>query len=125
MVGDYDIVPLLYASDLLLTDASSVANEYALLDRPIVFLDVPELLRQARARGGALDLASWGRKGGVVVERPDDVTEAVAQSLADPTHLSEIRRAIAQDLFYNPGRATEAAVGWITQEARSRERVAS
>src|SRR6185503_11496370 len=63
VVRDADVMPLLYASDLLITDASSVANEYALLDRPIVYLDVPELLTAAGREGSALDLATWGRKG--------------------------------------------------------------
>ncbi|HET7039603.1 MAG TPA: CDP-glycerol glycerophosphotransferase family protein, partial [Gemmatimonadales bacterium] len=38
LVADYDVVPYLFAADLLLTDASSVSSEYALLDRPMVFL---------------------------------------------------------------------------------------
>ncbi|HSL69830.1 MAG TPA: CDP-glycerol glycerophosphotransferase family protein, partial [Longimicrobiales bacterium] len=46
-VTDFDIVPYLYVADLLITDASSVSSEYSLLDRPMVFLDVPDLLDAA------------------------------------------------------------------------------
>jgi CDP-Glycerol:Poly(glycerophosphate) glycerophosphotransferase len=124
LVRDLDVVPLLILSDVLITDASSVANEYTLLDRPIVFLDVPELLRKSRESGAALDI-DRGRKGGVVVERAEETADAVLESLADADRLSATRRAIAKDLFYNPGRATEAAMSWIAQHFLSSERWAS
>ena len=108
-----DVVPYLYAADLLLTDASSVSNEYALLDRPMVFLDVPQLLAAMQKKGVALDLDTWGRKGGEVARWPDEAVDAIAWSLAHRRHASKIRRAMARDLFYNPGRATEAAVAWV------------
>lgn len=113
LVRDYDVVPSLFVSDLLITDASSVSNEYALLDRPMVFLDVPQLLAGMQKRGVALDLDTWGRKGGVTTRWPDESVEAVAWSLAHPRHASTTRRAMAADLFYNPGRATDAAMRWI------------
>ena len=111
---DPDVIPALAASDLLLSDASSVSNEYTLLDRPIVYLDVPRLLDRAReAKDSALDLETWGRRGGVVVTRPEEVVGAVEQSLAEPDRHGAVRRQIAADLFFNPGRATDAAAAWI------------
>ena len=115
VIRNSDVVPLLHLADLLITDASSVANEFALLDRPIVFLDVPQLLEEARAVGANLDLQTWGRRGGVLVETPSEIVPAVAESLADPGRLSRVRRAIAQDLFFNPGNATNAAVAWLRE----------
>jgi CDP-glycerol:poly(glycerophosphate) glycerophosphotransferase len=116
-VTDFDIVPYLYAADLLMTDASSVSSEYSLLDRPMVFLDVPELLRSAASnRRANLDLETWGRQCGVVARWPDEAVEAVAWSLAHPQAASDVRRAMAADLFFNPGRATDAAVAWILEE---------
>lgn len=112
LVTDFDIVPALYAADLLITDASSVSNEYSLLDRPMVFLDVPQLLATMQRKGVALDLDTWGRKGGPVVRWPDEAVDAVASELAAPGRHGTVRRAMAQDLFYNPGRATDAAVEW-------------
>ncbi|HEU4681900.1 MAG TPA: CDP-glycerol glycerophosphotransferase family protein [Gemmatimonadales bacterium] len=112
LVNDYDVVPYLFVADLLISDASSVSNEYALLDRPMVFLDVPQLLAGMEKKGVALDLDTWGRKGGVTARWPDDAVEAVAWSLAHPRHGSPIRRSMARDLFYNPGRATDAALRW-------------
>ena len=109
-----DVIPLLFLADLLITDASSVSSEYSLLDRPIVFLDVPKLIAKA-SRGGALDLDTWGRKGGLLVERPEEAAKAVADSIENPGRLSAIRQAMAADLFYNPGRATDAAWAWLEQ----------
>lgn len=113
LVRDFDIVPSLFVADLLITDASSVSYEYALLDRPIVLLDVPQLLANMRKKGVALDLDTWGRKGGVTSRWPDEAVDAVAWSLAHPRHGSPARRAMARDLFYNPGGATDAAMAWI------------
>ena len=113
LVHDFDVTPYLFAADLLLTDASSVSSEYALLDRPMVFLDVPAMLESIRAKGRAVDLDTWGRNGGVTVQWPDEAVDAVRWSLAHPRHGSDVRRAMAKDLFYNPGRAADAAVDWI------------
>ena len=114
-----DVVPYMYVADLLLTDASSVSNEFALLDRPMVFLDVPQLLAAMSRKGVALDLDTWGRKGGVTVRWPDEAVEAIAWSLAHPRNASRLRRAMARDLFYNPGHATAAALEWVRQRLRA------
>lgn len=118
-----DVVPYMYVADLLLTDASSVSSEFSLLDRPMVFLDVPQLLAAMSRKGVALDLDTWGRKGGVTVRWPDEAVEAIAWSLAHPRHASRLRRAMARDLFYNPGHATDAAVDWVLQRLRALDEV--
>lgn len=113
LVRDFDIIPYLFVADLLITDASSVSSEYSLLDRPMVFLDVPELLTAMRAKGRAVDLETWGRKGGVTVRWPDEAVDAIRWSLAHPREGRAVRRAMARDLFFNPGGAADAAVAWI------------
>ena len=115
VVRGLDIIPLLSLSDLLITDASSVANEYTLLNRPLVFLDVPELIQRAKDQGAFVD-ETQGRRGGRLVERPDQIEETIAASLANREDFSEIRQSIAQDLFYHPGGATEAAIAWFTRQ---------
>lgn len=114
LVRDYDIIPLLFLADLLMTDASSVSSEYTLVDRPILFLDVPQLLAGEATKGGMLDV-EWGRRGGLIVNRPDEVVNKIRQSLENPQLHSDIRRAMARELFYNPGNATEVAVNWLTK----------
>lgn len=113
-----DAMPALHASDLLVSDASSIANEYLLLDRPLVFLDVPELLSSAASEDDRLDLETWGRKGGLVASDVDEAERAIAEGLKDPDAQSDIRQAIAQDLFYNPGTATSVALDWLRAEMR-------
>lgn len=113
LVREFDIVPYLFVADLLISDASSVSSEYSLLDRPMVFLDVPNMIAAMRAKGRAVDLETWGRKGGVTVRWPDEAVDAVRESLAHPRRGSEVRRAMARDLFFNPGRAADAAMAWI------------
>lgn len=119
LASGLDVVPYMFVADLLLTDASSVSNEYALLDRPMVFLDVPQLLAAMTRKGVALDLDTWGRKGGITARWPDEAVEAIQWSLAHPRHASKLRRAMARDLFYNPGHATEAAMDWVLQRLRA------
>ena len=91
VVRDYDIVPYLQAADLLLTDASSVAMEFTLLDRPIVFVDVPDLLANVVERGGALDLDTYGRKIGTVAESIAAVVPTIADSLMNPMRNSTLQ----------------------------------
>jgi hypothetical protein len=118
LLREFDSIPALFASDVLISDASSIANEYLLLDRPLVFLDVPQLLESAADEDDRLDLTTWGRKGGLVVRDVVEAELAVASALAEPHRLSEVRRSITRDLFFNPGCATEAAQIWFRDEAR-------
>lgn len=122
VVRDPDVIPLLFLADLLLTDASSVSSEFSLLNRPMVFLDVPKLLAKA-AKTGSLDTETWGRRCGDVVTSPEEIAESIDLAFHKPERYAEIRRAMAQDLFYNPGQATNAAMRWL--ETRFADAVAS
>ncbi|MDP6980669.1 MAG: CDP-glycerol glycerophosphotransferase family protein [Myxococcota bacterium] len=107
LLHDFDIAPALASADLLLTDASSVALEYTLLDRPMIFLDTPKLFEKLKKRAPALDLETYGRKLGKIVEGPESIVEAVESSLADPSTEAAIRRQAAEHLFHRPGAASE------------------
>lgn len=107
LVRDWDVVPYLHTADLLITDASSVAVEYTLLDRPMIFLDVPKLWKAELKRGAPLDLDTYGRKIGRLVEQPEEVVAAVADGLAQPQREAELRRAMARHVFHEPGTATQ------------------
>ncbi|MCH8986530.1 MAG: CDP-glycerol glycerophosphotransferase family protein, partial [Acidobacteria bacterium] len=111
---DADVIPLLFLADLLITDASSVSSEYSLLDRPMVFLDVPKLLSKAgKHEGSMLDLETWGRRCGDIVRDPDDALGVVCAALDKPERHASIRQAMAEDLFFNRGCATESALQWL------------
>ncbi len=117
LIRDWNVVPYLRAADLLITDASSVSVEYSLLDRPIVFLDVPRLLKKLSRKHAALDTDTYGRKTGVLVGEEDNITDAIEQSLADPARQSELRRTMAEHVFYRPGSADSRVAGVILYAA--------
>jgi hypothetical protein len=105
-----DVSPYLFAADALVTDHSSVGFEFALLDRPIIVIDSPELLRNARV--GADKIRAL-QSAATVVHDVDGATRAVVSSLAEPARLSGERRALADRSFYRPGSATARAVDCI------------
>ena len=79
-----DITPLLPAVDVLVTDYSSIAYDFALLDRPIAYL-APDVAGYTRTRGlyepyrqfsGGTEVETWG---------------ALLALLDDPTRVAELR----------------------------------
>ncbi|MFG0316528.1 MAG: CDP-glycerol glycerophosphotransferase family protein [Planctomycetota bacterium JB042] len=101
----FDSNPYLAAADLLISDASSVANEFLVLDRPLVFFRLSEL----EASWPSTDRETWGTRTGTVIDRAAELEAAVLGSLDDPGRRSEVRQAAAADFFYAPGTATERA----------------
>lgn len=102
-----NVAPLLVAADALISDASSVAYEFCLRDRPIIFVDVPELLAERAAMStNAMDENTHGRRMGRIVKTTAELKEAIAHALAHPGELSAERRAAAAHLFHEPGTAT-------------------
>lgn len=110
---DLDIIPMLNAADLLITDASSVAVEYTVLNRPIVFLDVPKLFKRVQKRAPAMDLKTYGRKIGTVVPLDADPMEHLAHALANPDRRRDIRDTMSKHVFHDPGRAAQRVEGVI------------
>ena len=105
LVRGFDSNPYLAAADLLISDASSVANEFLLLDRPLVFFR----LRDLEEHWPSTDAETWGTKTGDVIDAASELEGAVLGALDDPTRLGDIRRAAAADFFYAPGGASERA----------------
>src|SRR5207244_3261454 len=87
-----DASPYLFLADALVTDHSSVGFEFMLLDRPIVVVDCPELIKKAHASADKVRLL---RSAAVVVDDAAAIARAVVRELAHPAHLSPRRRAIA------------------------------
>lgn len=112
IIREGDVTPALFSADLLVSDASSVANEYTLLDRPIVFIDVPELFEKYKE---SIDLEGWGQSSGPVVRSVEELHREIEASLAEPGRFQVQRRRIAEEGFYNPGRATDAALAAIEE----------
>ena len=106
---DYDASPYLFAADALVTDHSSVAFEFMLLDRPLVVVDCPELLVRARVNR---DKVAMLRSAADVTDG-SGVGDAVRLAMAGPHRHSARRRTIADELFYGPGRAASRAAECI------------
>lgn len=123
-VTNFQVDPLLVASDALVTDFSSVALEFIVLDKPVLYLDCPEYFEKTLklpAYNTDPDYvrnnprANAGRHVGVVVDDVSGLATAVARSLANPQHGSEQRRELAQMLLYNPGKGAETAATTILE----------
>ena len=106
----HDISPYLVAADLMVTDHSSAGFEYLLRDRPIVRVHRPELIREANIHPDYVELLASVSDS---VEGVDDAVGAVRRGLAGPDGRSDARRAVAADLFYRPGGATDRAIGHL------------
>ncbi|MBC8368924.1 MAG: CDP-glycerol glycerophosphotransferase family protein [Planctomycetes bacterium] len=117
LVESFAVTPVLYAADLLITDASSVSNEYLVLDRPIIYMDTPELIERAfNKKDSMTDLSTWGRRTGTVADSIDSMLDCVTGSLANPGEMSEIRQEAAADLFFRKSDAAHAAYMWLNTE---------
>jgi hypothetical protein len=102
-----DSCPYLAAADVMITDHSSVGFEYLLLDRPLVRIEVPKLLQEANVNPEYVKLLAEASS---TVTNAVEAVRAVEDSLSRPGHRSETRRAVAAELFHNPGNATSLAV---------------
>jgi GT2 family glycosyltransferase len=110
IIRDPDATRYLMAADALVTDHSSIGFEYALLDRPIVVIDTPNLVKRARINPQKVEML---RSAAALVDAPDRVVAAVESELADPSRRSEQRRHLAATLFYRPGTATDRAASVV------------
>ncbi|HXG90738.1 MAG TPA: CDP-glycerol glycerophosphotransferase family protein [Blastocatellia bacterium] len=102
-----DACPYLAAADAMITDHSSVGFEYLLLDRPLIRIEMPELIEKTDVNREYVALMA---EAATTVRDADEAVEAVGRALADRSHLSQSRRAVARELFYEPGTATARAV---------------
>lgn len=74
IIDDYDITPYLHFADVLITDTSSVAYEFMILDKPIVTYKT-----QSR------------KNKGIDITQPSQLREAIDRSLLDPQEFHQNR----------------------------------
>ncbi len=92
-----DILPLMQASDLLITDTSSVAYEYLLLDRPII------TFRAVVRKDKGIDITSTSELHGAIV-----------RSMNDPKEFAENRKYYLKELHpYQDGKSSERVLAAI------------
>lgn len=95
------------AADVMITDHSSVGFEYLLLDRPLIRIHVPELIKNTDIEPSYVELLS---SASTSVNDVEETIAAVERSFAEPQIKSRDRIAVADEMFYKPGTATERAV---------------
>jgi CDP-glycerol glycerophosphotransferase (TagB/SpsB family) len=101
------IAPYLVAADVMISDHSSAGFEYLLLDRPLIRIEMQELIKRTNIHPDYVDLLV---KASTTVRNPQEMLRAVDSAYIDPTQLSAQRKAVAEALFYKPGTATTRAV---------------
>lgn len=97
----------LMAADALITDHSSVGFEYLLLDRPLIRIHMPELLEKTDVEPAYVELM---KEASTTVFDIENLLPAVEDSFANPTRHSKSRKAVASEMFYDPGGATNRAI---------------
>ncbi len=124
-VPSNDIDPILSASDVMVTDVSSVALEFIMLNKPVIYIDCPEFFEKTLTKtyinfGNTTaefvrndPKANAGRHVGTVVYDIDKLPIAIQENLQNPDQLSEKRNEFRKMLSYNPGNAAEIAAQCI------------
>lgn len=95
------------AADVMITDHSSVGFEYLLLDRPLIRIHVPELIKNTDIEPSYVELMANASSS---VNDVDETVAAVERAFAEPALKSSDRVAVANEMFYKPGTATQRAV---------------
>jgi hypothetical protein len=104
--------PYLSAADIMITDHSSVGFEYLLLDRPLIRIHVPELIKNTDIEPSYVDLLA---SASTSVTNVAETVAAVERGFLDGREKSAMRIAVANEMFYKPGTATDRAVKELYQ----------
>jgi CDP-glycerol glycerophosphotransferase (TagB/SpsB family) len=105
--ADADSSAYLLASDVMVTDHSTIGFEFCALDRPLIVFDMPELLAAARVDAGRARLL---KNAADVVEDIPALRRALEHALNRPQARHAQRAAAVNEVFYEPGGATGRAL---------------
>jgi hypothetical protein len=97
------ITPYLVAADLMISDHSSAAFEYLLRDRPLIRIEMPQLIARTNIPPDYVALLAEASS---TVRTVAEILQAVEQGLTNPGLLAQTRRMVADELFYKPGTAS-------------------
>jgi SAM-dependent methyltransferase len=112
------IDPLLAVADVMVTDVSSVAFEFLVLGKPVVYIDTPRFFTEyLKMYFPHEDTEKWkdiayinaGRKYGTLVDNLDDLPGAIESALARG-HSIDKAIEMRKLFLYNPGRSAETMV---------------
>jgi hypothetical protein len=105
-----DSTPFVLASDVMVTDHSSIGFEFCVLDRPVVVFDAPQLIETARINPEKVALL---RSAATVVADMPALAAAIREALVSPRSRADQRARAAGEVFYQPGGATARALQLI------------
>ena len=102
----YEIIPVMAASDALMTDISGVSHEYIAFLRPMIFLNNKNLFRYFYGKGR---MRIW--EAGDVVSCPDDLPRTIKNNLENPDRYKKIQGEILHEIYdYTDGRCAERII---------------
>ncbi|MBA7535058.1 hypothetical protein ES705_27308 [subsurface metagenome] len=105
----YNIVPVMVASDVLITDVSGVSHEYIAFLRPMIFLDNQNILRILYGRGRT---RIW--KTGDVVKRLKELPHIVKTNVENPDRYKEIQKDMLKEIYsFTDGKSAERIISAI------------
>jgi hypothetical protein len=110
LATDGDSTRYVLASQLMVTDHSSIGFEFCVLDRPVIVFDMPGLIEAARISEKRVDLL---RSAATVVSNTTELAAAVRDALAAPDARSPQRLRAAAEVFHQPGGATARALALL------------
>lgn len=117
---DFSVIPFFDKADILISDASSVLFEFAVLDKPVIWCDFLKLRWSYRGifkyrfkRRMDKDYGEYARIA-VHAKKYSDVKELVQQQLRNPKSLSSTRKLMAEKLAgKTDGKASARIVDYI------------
>jgi hypothetical protein len=107
MADSGDSTRYVLASDVMITDHSSIGFEFYILDRPLIVLHLPKLVETARISRQKVELL---QSAALVAYDASEIGPAIRAALDAPGTLSAARRQVAAEVFYRPGGATDRAL---------------
>jgi len=100
-----DINSLLFISDILITDWSSIVHDFMLLDRPIIFLEYPYEIFKFYA---------FKERAGYIISTKQDFFAVLTEILNGTDHYQQKRQELLKILYdHLDGRATERVISEI------------
>jgi hypothetical protein len=117
MAIDYEIddIPALQHANILITDISSRAFNFMLLDKPVVVICPDDVFVEQLDR----ERIEVMRQGAYLARSIDEVKAILAHCLPGHDEMSLARERLARYCFANPGRATEVVVSHLLRLLRT------
>lgn len=118
---DFSSSSTVFQSDLVITDWSSIANEFAFTTgKPVLYIDTPmKIMNPEYKRIDTVPINIWIREKTGRILKPEDVGAAasvVADMLAESEQYHDKIEAITQEYVYNLGNSAEVGAKYIIKE---------